>query len=205
MIKNYYEILGIPSDSNLDAIKSAYRRRAMACHPDRGGRHSEMLEINEAFEILSNQITRDEYDRACRDRLDVVSNLAVIEKAHRARQQAEVYPRRWADFEKWMDSVTTDFKRAEYAQSNGMPTAGSSITGWLFIGVGFLGGFGLYNVFGLGDHPGYFSRLLLFALVGGGAWLGRLVHEATAVAISSPNSTNRQQSKSEESSWPRSR
>jgi len=36
MKKSYYDILGIPENANQESINRAYKRRAMACHPDRG-------------------------------------------------------------------------------------------------------------------------------------------------------------------------
>src|SRR4051812_42161616 len=55
---DYYQLLGLAQTADLAAIKTAYRKRALECHPDRGGSHQQMLLVNEAFEILANPETR---------------------------------------------------------------------------------------------------------------------------------------------------
>ncbi len=70
MTKDYYKILGIAEFESAENIKSAYRKLARKWHPDVAGNTPDVLskfkEINEAYEILSNKIKKDEYDRARR-------------------------------------------------------------------------------------------------------------------------------------------
>ena len=33
----YYEILGLDTDATSEEVKKAYRKRALECHPDKGG------------------------------------------------------------------------------------------------------------------------------------------------------------------------
>lgn len=70
MTKDYYKILGITEFETQDAIKNAYRKLARKWHPDIAGNSAEAVlrfkEINEAYEILSNKIKKEEYDRARR-------------------------------------------------------------------------------------------------------------------------------------------
>lgn len=64
MRKDYYVILGIASDATLEAVKSAFRRRAMELHPDTSGLESEpFLELQEAYGVLSDPERRRRYDR----------------------------------------------------------------------------------------------------------------------------------------------
>ena len=64
MRKNYYLILGIASDANLDEIKAAFRRRALELHPDHSGLESgPFLEVQEAYGVLSDPARRRDYDR----------------------------------------------------------------------------------------------------------------------------------------------
>lgn len=64
MQKNYYLILGVNSTATLEEIKSAFRRRAMELHPDHSGRESDpFLEIQEAYDVLSDPDRRRFYDR----------------------------------------------------------------------------------------------------------------------------------------------
>ena len=64
-LPNYYEILGVNVESNNDEIKSMYRKLAKEWHPDRRKEDSEqkMAEINEAYETLSDEKLRKEYDK----------------------------------------------------------------------------------------------------------------------------------------------
>ena len=64
-IKNYYEILEIPTDAQTSEIKSAYRKLARKYHPD-VNKSSEAIiifkEITTAYETLSNEEQRKKYD-----------------------------------------------------------------------------------------------------------------------------------------------
>jgi curved DNA-binding protein CbpA len=65
-LKTYYEILGIANSAPIDAIKSAYRKLVIKYHPDRnaGNKDAErrFIEINQAYEILSDSTLRNQYD-----------------------------------------------------------------------------------------------------------------------------------------------
>ncbi|HEY0355529.1 MAG TPA: molecular chaperone DnaJ [Flavisolibacter sp.] len=65
--RDYYEILGVGKTASADEIKKAYRKVAMQYHPDRnpGDKSAEekFKEAAEAYEILSDQDKRAQYDR----------------------------------------------------------------------------------------------------------------------------------------------
>ena len=65
--RDYYEILGVSKSSSADEIKKAYRKVAMQFHPDRnpGDKEAEekFKEAAEAYEVLSDQDKRTQYDR----------------------------------------------------------------------------------------------------------------------------------------------
>ena len=65
--RNYYEILGIPTDASAEEIKKAFRRLARRYHPDvnPGDKTAEekFKDINEAHEVLSDPSKRSQYDQ----------------------------------------------------------------------------------------------------------------------------------------------
>lgn len=65
-MKNYYEILGLGKNASTDDVKRAYRKKAMLYHPDKNGDHNAnelFIEVSEAYEILSNENNRKQYDQ----------------------------------------------------------------------------------------------------------------------------------------------
>jgi len=64
--RDYYEVLGITRNSSEEEIKKAFRRLALEYHPDRNkddGAEKRFKEINEAYQVLSNDKKRADYDR----------------------------------------------------------------------------------------------------------------------------------------------
>jgi molecular chaperone DnaJ len=65
--RDYYEILGVEKGADEAALKSAFRKKAMGCHPDRhpGDAEAEkkFKELNEAYQVLSDAQKRAAYDR----------------------------------------------------------------------------------------------------------------------------------------------
>jgi molecular chaperone DnaJ len=66
--KDYYKTLGVPKDAKADEIKKAYRKLARTYHPDanKGDTAAEdrFKEISEAYDVLSDEKRRAEYDEA---------------------------------------------------------------------------------------------------------------------------------------------
>ncbi len=64
--RDYYEVLGISRNATKDEIRSAYRRLARQYHPDVNkdpGAEAKFKEINEAYQVLSDDEKRSLYDR----------------------------------------------------------------------------------------------------------------------------------------------
>ena len=67
-MKDYYDILGLKKNASQDEIKRAYRKLAHQYHPDKAnGDRAEMeqkfKEINEAYQVLSDEQKRARYDQ----------------------------------------------------------------------------------------------------------------------------------------------
>lgn len=60
---DYYKILGVPRTATADEIKKAFRKLARQHHPDAGGDEAKFKEINEAYEVLSDDKKRKLYDQ----------------------------------------------------------------------------------------------------------------------------------------------
>jgi DnaJ-class molecular chaperone len=66
--ESYYDILEVKDDSSKPEIKTAYRKLSLKYHPDRNGGNSEFnskfQKINEAYDTLSDDQKREEYDQS---------------------------------------------------------------------------------------------------------------------------------------------
>lgn len=64
--RDYYEVLGVDKGADQKEIKSAYRKLALKFHPDRNKEkdaNEKFKEINEAYEVLSDEKKRKTYDQ----------------------------------------------------------------------------------------------------------------------------------------------
>src|SRR3989440_10046399 len=64
--RDYYEVLGVGRGATAEELKRAYRKLALQYHPDRNNgdpqAEARFKEINEAYEVLSDQSKRQRYD-----------------------------------------------------------------------------------------------------------------------------------------------
>ena len=64
--RDYYEVLGVARTATEDEVKKAFRRLAKQYHPDTNKEaeaETRFIEINEAYEVLSDSQKRSAYDR----------------------------------------------------------------------------------------------------------------------------------------------
>ncbi len=64
-LPNYYEIIGVSTNATLEEIKKKFREQAKKTHPDKTKENSEeeMVELNKAYEVLSDKERREKYDK----------------------------------------------------------------------------------------------------------------------------------------------
>lgn len=64
MPKTYYDILGVSQNATIEEIKIAFRKLALLYHPDKNPHTKELfVKILHAYEVLSDPILRDRYDK----------------------------------------------------------------------------------------------------------------------------------------------
>ncbi len=66
-MRDFYKILGVPNDADEVVIKKAYRKLSLVYHPDVNkapDAATKFIEINEAYETLSDANSRKSYDFA---------------------------------------------------------------------------------------------------------------------------------------------
>lgn len=74
-MKDYYSILGVPREAEVELIKATYLALSKIYHPDvyKGDKNfaeKRMQDINEAYEILSDAKKRKEYDKKMQNKSD---------------------------------------------------------------------------------------------------------------------------------------
>jgi len=60
---DYYKLLGLQRDATQPEIKRAFRRISMKEHPDKGGDPEKYARISHAYDVLSNEEKRRNYDQ----------------------------------------------------------------------------------------------------------------------------------------------
>lgn len=66
MAKDYYQVLGLSKNASADEVKKAYRKLALAYHPDRNKTkeaEDKFKEVTKAYEVLSDPSKKQAYDQ----------------------------------------------------------------------------------------------------------------------------------------------
>lgn len=108
MFKDYYQILGIPPFASKQEIKKAYRDMSLKWHPDRNPDVDVteiMQDINEAYSILYDDVSRARYDNEYR--------RFTQQKESRQAQQNTTKTKSWNyDYEVKDDNLREDINAA---------------------------------------------------------------------------------------------
>ena len=89
-MKNYYEILEVDKNASEEVIEKEYKTLAKKYHPDlqnNSNCQDKMRQINEAYEILSNDFKRREYDEKIkRQSVSIEEYNGIIQENNRLKK-----------------------------------------------------------------------------------------------------------------------
>ncbi|XP_056144513.1 dnaJ homolog subfamily C member 4 [Lampris incognitus] len=101
---NYYELLGVKPNASIEEVKNAFFDKSKKIHPDSDpsnpGLHSQFVELNEAYRVLSKERSRKEYDLKLRQPYSggQAFRAASGYTAYRASTEAQDNMRYWNQF-----------------------------------------------------------------------------------------------------------
>ncbi|XP_028316304.1 dnaJ homolog subfamily C member 4-like [Gouania willdenowi] len=101
---NYYDLLGVKSDASLDEIKNAFFDKSKKLHPDSDPSnptlHSQFVELNEAYRVLSKDPSRKAYDFKIHHPYSgsQVYRSASSHSTYQPSQEAQEHIRYWEQF-----------------------------------------------------------------------------------------------------------
>ena len=77
-MKDYYDVLNIKKNATKEEIKSSYKKLALKYHPDKNQTKKEeaeekFKEVSEAYEVLSDDNKRNNYDNGCNVIIDNIN------------------------------------------------------------------------------------------------------------------------------------
>lgn len=109
--KTYYQILGVSSTASLAEITAAKNRLAKEYHPDVNMRKgidttALMQEVLEAYQILSDETTRADYDRRIAGRSAVMQTFDLHKAAENEAQEDPAFVTYWKASNDLYDIVT---------------------------------------------------------------------------------------------------
>lgn len=124
-LKDYYGLMGVSRSATVSEIHKAYWREASRCHPDRGGSHESMVQLIEAWRILSDPDKRARYDQLLKYRNDGWHSRKFDDDVLDARKGAENFTSSsWSEFEETYRKAFFTFNRDFYGEDVDLKAAG---------------------------------------------------------------------------------
>jgi curved DNA-binding protein CbpA len=114
-LRDYYGLLGVPQSATVSDIHKAYWQQASHCHPDKGGSHEKMVQLVEAWKILSDPVKRARYDQLLRYRHGDWRSRKFSHDVQDARKRAHSHSvKSWEEFEKIYQKAFYTFNQDFY-------------------------------------------------------------------------------------------
>jgi len=113
-LRDPYDILGVKRGASLDEVKAAYRRACKERHPDLGGSHEAMVELNTAYAFIINEL-RQGYQRQEQEEAQAKRSAgAGAEAWHDVGEASRDDKRddRWRDIYRELDEELETIRRA---------------------------------------------------------------------------------------------
>jgi curved DNA-binding protein CbpA len=124
-VRDYYGVLGVQNSATVSEIHKAYWHLASRCHPDKGGCHEEMVQLVEAWKILSDPDKRARYDQLVKYRHDGWRSRQFNDDVRDARKHAkDDAVRSWAEFESIYQKAFYTFDQDFYGEEMNGKAAG---------------------------------------------------------------------------------
>lgn len=160
---DYYKVLGVRPTANVETIKRAYCKKAVACHPDHGGSHRAMLLVNRAWDVLSVPERRRQYDVALARVREKAAGQAQSERANSPNRPDGIF------YEFWKQDFLSARFHNHKTPCYEFPLSFTSISGMVFVALGMLAAWAVLPWFIGTVGVGSWLRL---PLIFGAAWVG---------------------------------
>ena len=147
-IKNPYDLLGVQPNATPTEVKKAYRTKARIIHPDRHPAKEKntwekrFRDVQEAYEILSNPLTRKEYDEYLKSQIGGKAQFENFWNKIRSEPneiKSEIARKKWFDELKLQNEHIKNFKEF------GLGTKKRRIWIYAFVGIVLTIGFSLLS------------------------------------------------------------
>jgi len=130
-LMDYYEVLGVPKDASLEDIKRSYRKLAIRWHPDKNKSPEaceKFKEISRAYDVLSDNEKRKDYDRFGMEGGDRRNGFSRRESHFGGFRSAEdIFKEFFGGRDPFADFFNEDFSRRGFGGLDRSPFGGSSL------------------------------------------------------------------------------